>query len=989
MSKRLFLSTVSVLLIAFGSITTAFAQGSTGLVSGQVVDAAGSGVAGVSITVSDANTGLERTVTTNSGGNFRMQLPPGTYALNSSKIGYGSVTIEEVRVNLGATAELRIPVQEAAIEEITTYGSATSLISTGTAESALNISLDEVSEMPVPRNIEAVALLAPDTIVGDNSFGVDFTLVSFGGASVAENTYFIDGLNVTNFRNGLGGSSVPFEFYDQFQIKSGGYSAEFGRSIGGVMNAITKRGSNEFHYGVVSYFEPGGMSTSPNTRYADGTYYDWNEENDFSSTTFDIYVSGPIIKDKLFFYLLAEPQSKESEFTSLDSIDNFNKRETDDSFWGGNLTWNITNDHALSVTAFSDERERFTQTFNYDQETNTVGDEIGFASDFRGGDNLIVRYDGQITDSFMVSALYGKNEYSLTSNNSNGLRCPLVVDARPDRPGSSTPGCWVAFDDSVGDDEREAIRLDFEWYVGNHTIRAGIDNETNTSFGAQTYTGLDVYTPEPGGIYYRYETYAVGAQLANGALVPDVNGDGSDVDTVRVRYFQNGGNFETTSAAYYLEDVWDISDSLTLSIGIRNETFENLNSRDEVFIKVTDQWAPRFGISWSPTGTDESRLFANWGRYHIPIPSNTNVRLSGAELDYRNYYVFDGNIDAETGAPVAIGADGVPTTQEIGARSYNSDGEVPDTRTVLDLDLEPMFQDEYIIGYEQRIGENWIGGLRYVSRDLSSTIDDILTPCDHYILTNPGTTARTYDECNPSGEIQEVIYTPEELGFPKAEREYKAIELSMEKVWADDWRFKGTYTWSRNKGNTEGFVKSDIGQDDAGITQDFDIPQLMDGAYGFLPNDRRHKIKMFGSRAVTDRLVIGATITAQSGRPVNAFGVGHPDGTPDYGDTYYLTTDLGDPDVEGDESFQFIPRGTFGRTDWVWNVNMSAIYSFNLGDRADVELRAEVFNLFNADATTEVYEFAENSPSIPDERFGLSQYYQTPRYVRFGASLRF
>ena len=989
MCKRLVLSVVSVLFIAFGSMTTVFAQGSTGMVNGQFVDSSGSGIAGVTVTLSDADTGLSRTVTTNSNGKFRMQLAPGVYVLNSRKDGYSSVTIERVQVNLGANSDLRLALQDFAIEEITTYGTVTSLISTGTAESALNISLDEVSQMPVPRNIEAVALLAPDTIIGDRSFGVDFTLVSFGGASVAENTYFIDGLNVTNFRNGMGGSSVPFEFYDQFQIKSGGYSAEFGRSIGGVMNATTKRGTNEFHYGVVSYFEPGNTSTSPNTRYADGTYYDWNEDNEFSTFTVDLYVSGPIIRDKLFFYLLYEPQESQAEFTSLDALDNFNKRKTDDSFWGGNLTWNVTDNHAISVTAFSDERERFTQTFEYDQPTNTIGDEIGFASDFRGGDNLIVRYDGQITDSLMISALYGQNQYSLTSNNSNGLTCPLIVDVRPARPGSVTPGCWVSFSDEVGDDERQATRIDLTWYVGDHTFRAGIDNELNTSFGALTYTGIDVYTPEPGGIYYRYETYAVGAQLANGALVPDVNGDGSNVDTVRVRYFSNGGNFETSSNAYYLEDVWDISDNVTVSLGIRNETFENLNSNDEVFIKVTDQWAPRFGISWSPTGTDHSRVYYNWGRYHIPIPSNTNVRLSGAELDYRNYYVFDGNIDPNTAAPVAIGPDGVPTTMEIGTRSYNSDGEVPDTRVVLDSTLDPMFQDEFIIGYEQRFGENWIGGIRYVNRDLSSTIDDILTPCGEYILTNPGTPATTFDTCNPSGELLEVTYSPEELGFPEATRTYEAVELSLEKVWSDDWRFKGTYTWSENEGNTEGFVKSDIGQDDAGITQDFDIPQLMDGAFGFLPNDRTHKIKMFGSRAVTDKLVIGATLTAQSGRPVNAFGVGHPDGTPDYGDTYYLTTDLGDPNVVGDESFLKIPRGTFGRTDWVWNVNVSAIYSFNLGDRSDVELRAEVFNLFNAESTLEVYEFAEASPSIADTRFGLSQYYQTPRYLRFGASIRF
>ena len=120
----------------------------------------------------------------------------------------------------------------------------------------------------------------------------------------------------------------------------------------------------------------------------------------------------------------------------------------------------------------------------------------------------------------------------------------------------------------------------------------------------------------------------------------------------------------------------------------------------------------------------------------------------------------------------------------------------------------------------------------------------------------------------------------------------------------------------------------------------------------------------------------------QSGRPVNAFGIDHPDGLPIYGDTYYIT----DP-ISG--VLNQVPRGTAGRTDWVTNFDLSAIYSFNWGDRADVELRAEVFNLMNAQSVTEVYEYAERDIGVPDERYGAPQQYQTPRYVRLGATIRF
>jgi len=1011
MSKRLLLSAVSVLLIAFGSITTVWAQGSTGLVDGKIVDASGNGVADVVITMSGARTGLTRTATTNAGGNFKMQLPPGVYELNSSKVGYGSVTIESVMVNLGATASLTIPVQQAAIEEITTYGTATSLMPAATGETGLNISLEELSQVPVARNIEAVALLAPGTVSGDVSFGDDKTLVSFGGASVAENVYYIDGLNVTNFRNGLGGSSVPFEFYDQFQIKTGGYGAEFGRSTGGVINAVTKRGSNEFEYGVVTYSESSAFQgNSPDTILADGTVYDFNSENEQTSFTTDIYVSGPIIKDRLFFYALFEPSTTNSDFNSLGSPETLNEQEIDDDFWGGNLTWNITDNHSLSYTAFSDEREILTEQYDYDVDTRTKGALVGQSSEFRGGDNQIIRYDGNISENLVVSAMWGKNEYSLTDQSTNDFGCPLIVDDS-DSAAGRFPGCWITSTVQQGGDEREAYRFDVEYYVGNHTIRAGYDKEENASIDATVYPGYD-FTPDLiGGAYYYYQSWDVGAELPNNALVPDVNGDGSRVDTVRFRYIENGGSFDTISEAWYIEDTWAISDAFTLSAGIRNESFENNNAAGDTFIGIDDQWAPRIALEWSPGGLGEQAVTLNWGRYHLPIAANTNVRLSGAELDYRRYFVYDGNRDSTTGAPIAVGSDGIPTTQELGSITINSDGTVPDTSAIVDRNLDPMFQDEWILQYEREVGDNWTAGIRYIYRELSSTIDDILVDqglelmeargefsgpigssndC-HYVLTNPGNDLRTncehynvFGDPTSGTSLVDTSISAADLQFPEAERTYEAWELTVDGA-VGDWNIQGSYTWSKNEGNTEGYVKSDIGQDDAGITQDFDIPVLMDGADGPLPNDRRHKLKLWASYQATDRLTIGTNLLLQSGRPINAFGIGHPDGTPDYGDTFYLTTDVGDPAVEGDETFLFVPRGTAGRTDWITKIDLAAIYSFNMGDRADVEIRAEAFNILNAESAREVYEFAELNP----DQFRMPSSYQRPRYVRLGASIRF
>ena len=109
-------------------------------------------------------------------------------------------------------------------------------------ETATNISREELARLPVDQDVTSVALLAPGVNKGTAGFGG----ITFGGSSVAENSYYVNGLNVTDFYNRNGFSEAPFAFYQEFQVKTGGYSVEFGRSTGGVVNAVTRSGSNDF-----------------------------------------------------------------------------------------------------------------------------------------------------------------------------------------------------------------------------------------------------------------------------------------------------------------------------------------------------------------------------------------------------------------------------------------------------------------------------------------------------------------------------------------------------------------------------------------------------------------------------------------------------------------------------------------------------------------------------------------------------------------------
>jgi len=974
----------------------AIAAGSNvnGSIQGRFIDASGNEVTNVEVILINTKDGSKRIVSTGADGAFKISVPAGTYKIQSTREGYESAVVESISVGIGSTAKLEIPLKPGQYEEVIVLGERLADIQTGVAETALNMSLEDVAALPVPRDIESVALLAPGTVQGDSAFGDDKNLVSFAGASVGENAYFIDGLNVTNFRNGLGGSSVPFEFYDQFQIKAGGYGAEFGRSLGGVLNAVTKKGSNEFHYGIVTYLEPATLrSNSPDTYRRDGILYDLNSENERTKSVTDIYVSGPAIEDKLFFYALYESSNIENSFNSRGAPENWNEQSTNSDFYGLSLLWDVTDGHSITFVGFSDARDIDNTQYNYDVDNRRVLAEKGKSTDKRGGDNWLIRYDGQLTDDLNVSFLYGENQYDLTSLGSTDEQCPIVVDYAG-IPGSSgvRPGCEVNVLVDTGDDKREATRIDFEWFLGDHTIKFGYDQEINTTRNTTTYSGTDLRGGD-GGVYYRYFTAIVGEELQNGAIVPDANGDGSDVTIVRYRIHDVGGEFKVEGKAFYVEDTWEVNEQLTLNLGLRSETFENFNGNGDSFIKIDDQLGPRLGVSYKFGEDHKYRVFSNWGRYYLPIASNTNMRLAGAEHDFQRYFIFDGAVDPVTFAPINRDAQGVPTSTELGSQLTTADGTVPDTSQLADQNLDPMKQDEFILGFETELNEAWNFGVKYTYRELKSHIDDIIL--DHaidalglpnpgfvYVLANPGSSVTIPFDTDGDGTLDKTVTFPADiLKYPEAERTYNALEFSVERPFDGDWGLKASYTYSKSRGNTEGYVKSDNGQDDAGITQDFDFPELMDGAYGYLPNDRTHTFKIFGNYQATENITLGLNMSLQSGRPINAFGVGHPNGTPSYGDTFYVQ--------DADGNLHRVPRGSMGRTSWVAKIDASLIYATEFGD-AEVELRADVFNILDAQAETEVYEFAEqDAPGTQDIRWGVTQVYQQPRTIRLGASIRF
>lgn len=979
---------------ALGMSSAAFASNTDGVLKGVVVDGNSTVVSGATVTIKNASTGFTRTVVADADGSYRFPaLPIGNYTITTKKAGYDAETVENISVRIGETS-VKNTMFATGVERIAVTGRVISMVDVSSSESALNIDSVELERVPVPRDVTSVALLAPGTTRGDSRFGG----ASFGGASVAENSTYINGLNVTNFRNGLGFSNVPYEFYDQFQVKTGGYSAEFGRSTGGVINAVVKSGTNEFKAGGSVYFQPEGLrENSPSVLANDGTYMSYRDDNSRSSLNANIWASGAIIEDTLFYYAIYNPKDIESETNSYKTGGSRFESQADDAFWGAKIDWNISDNHRLEFLAFSDESTYASDAYKQQGETEVYN---STAFENSGGDNWSVKYIGYLTDDLTMSVLYGENSYDVTNSSTTGATCELILDYRHyDGQDGDVPienlytGCATTanYNIEIGDDTREAFRVDFEWLLGDdHTLRFGMDNETNSSYSQQAYSG-------PNGSY---------SLIYKGS---DIVGTPAGEDAIMIRTRTVEGTFETEASAFYIEDTWLISDTLTAKIGLRNEVFDNKNGSGNTFVKIDDMIAPRLGLSWDINGDGESKVFANWGRYYLPVANNTNIRLSGNEADVRNYYVLDGLTEQSFNGNTYWNAEfGSPFRTQV-----NADGSEPDTRSIVDADLDPMFQDEFILGYEAMINDDWSYGVKYTNRVMDGAIDDMII--DHaydcgvdetggvyhpgqYVLGNPGEEMTVFGDTDCSigdnGKFDYSVdgymtFSAEDLVYAKAERKYDALDFSVSKAWDGDWSLRATYTWSRSRGNAEGLVKSDNGQRDAGLTTDWDFPELMDGAEGYLPNDRRHNFKVYGTVAITEELTAGFNFNLESGRPQSAFGLGHPNvGEVDYGSTYYLTTNTGtkeDPVYE----YSFVPRGSMGRLPWQARLDLNLMYKTQISG-LDTTFKVDVFNALNADAYTRVDEDAEsNFAVINDRTFGRPLSFQTPRYVQFSASVRF
>lgn len=951
--------------------STVLAQSNVdGYVYGQVT---GTSPGNVQVRLKSLETGVTKSVSVDGEGRYRLpNVPPGSYEITAERDGtVVSRTGVVVTLGAGIRADLSVQGDVTVLDSIEVTSTGIAPVEVTKTEASLTITRDKIESMPVGRSVTSVALLAPGAVEGDAAFNSDAfgNLASFGGASVGENAYYFNGFNITNFRTGVGYSDIPFAFFNQFEVKTGGYGAEFGRSLGGVVNTTSQRGTNQWQAGVSMYWEPEELSArAPQSRYPSGNVRIDNSQDEVDQRSTNIYAGGAIIPNKLFVYGLVELRNNATTAISAAYPDTggavsqtLRQTSEDAPFYGAKVDYYPLEGHHLEFTYFRN-RNVVNRNFVVTSAGGAVSPQLPetFTS---GGETFIGRYTVDITDNFSLSALLGQGE--LTEDRES--LAPGLPWAQDRDGGGRVPLTDQTI--TIGDinrDRRRAARLDLEYRLYGHVIRGGIDYERNQSTNQDVSTGGGSY------VYFGVDGLGLGSGRVEGFI----------------QEYAQAGTSDTTLTALYLEDTWSITDRLSVYAGLRNETFENKNQFGDTYAELKDQWAPRVGISWDFLGDGRSKAYATAGRYYMPIASNTNARAASGEVFVLTYFSADG-----------WNGDGTPTNMTVEEVENLSSPVLPGNQ-FLSQNLDPMYQDELILGVQAEVTKGWLAGARLIFRELGTQIEDF-DLCPYILDRYPGDTDNVCNQFGYVGAIWNpgrswtgeydpdfdgpmdpvsISFSADELGFPKAKRKYNAVELTLENF-GQKYYVQGSYTWSQSYGNLEGFVNSDVGQDDGGITQSFDYVALTEGSYGYLPNDRRHKFKLYGYYDVTEQLRVGANASAYSGRPISAFGV-HP--TDDHAQGYQNSSFY--------NNGVLVPRGTAGETPWLYNVDLSVAYTPSLFEQR-LTLGLDIFNVFNFDAKTSVLETAQVASSAPgapaEPGYKTALTYQTPRYARLSLNYRF
>jgi len=1008
---------IKTLLLALSVFLTLQAQDITkGTIAGVVRDATGALVPGANVKLSSPHG--DRTTTTNAEGAYsflNLVVGPG-YDLTVEHAGFATAKATNLSVGMQqqTTYDFSLEVGTAAqsVEVTAEAGPAIDLTSTS---SGANLNENLYKNVPIGRNISAVMAMSPGV---SDSVGAGAANPSINGASGLENQYIIDGADTTD--PGFGGfgtysrvygplgNGINFDFVQEVQVQTGGFEAQYGEALGGVVNVVTKSGTNKFHGDVFGYFQPQQFEahrTDANPLLVSKFDYLVHQ----ASTDYGADIGGYILKDKLFFYggfnPLYNSDYKEADpFYANNALGVIN-REITTYDYTAKLDYNLGTKHQFEGSVFGDPSSTPT-TFNQPVSTVPAPGPVDTSVESKlnyGTRTWTGRYNGTLTPNWVVTANYSNYHNSFTDTPlQNGYEIIDETAAQQGTGGEITYG-GIGFNEaSVSKVNQFTVDSTHIFhFLGGHTLTYGYQ------FADDVYNDVYKYTGTPFQLPNVPELGEAAGQTVYGAIFLRTHQNPNDPTSPIVLNFDRGNYSspivatDTRYNAGFIEDSWTFG-RFTFKPGLRFEEQSLIGITTHY--DLTHNWAPRLGLVIDPFNNRKTKIYATYGRFFEKVPLDIAVRALSSELSI-------------TGA---LYQDPGPGQQpNLSASNYIAGGNIAFQGGAGAIEnvaagTGAQFQDEITGGIEHEFAHNLTLTGRFVYRDLRRIIEDMsgtnVTQAlagvpQIYVVGNPSRALDIFQNVSPCtsgpncntaiGYTNFANGTPNGSdgipdGFPNPSRIYKSMELIVSKRFSTNFQFYGSYVLSKLDGNYQGNFRSDNGQQDPNISSMFDFTNsdgLLTGQDipGLLNSNRFHQFKLFGNyqwRGIN----FGAGWTPTSGTPITDL-LAHP-----------AYQNAGEIPVcpNGTFSCNGGPRGAEGTTAWTLPFNAHADYTWRVfGERGRIKFVADLFNLFNEQAVIRVNQWSQLNGGATNPDFllpGLQQFqdpYQTPFQARLAVRFEF
>lgn len=685
MSKLVKSVFVLVVVLALSTITMAQST-TTGAVGGVVTNPNKEVVPGAAISVRSMDTNKEDSATSDDSGRFKVaNLRPGRYSVTVNSSGFSQLTQENVVVEVGRETSLEIGLSVGQVTGSVDVTAEAPVINTTQQDFSSNINQTSINELPINgRRWSNFALLTPGA-VPDGTFG----LISFRGISGLLNNNTIDGgdNNQAFFAEERGRTRISYSISQaairEFQVNTSSYSAEYGRSAGGVVNAVTKSGTNEFHGGAFYYQRNNkwGARNPLATRQAlvNNVFTPVGYKPEDVRHQFGGTIGGPIAKDKAFFFFSYDQQKRNFPGLSIFSTNGFLNLPTatrtniinrgvtstqidntlnflsslsgpvartgDQKLFLPKVDWNLNDKNTLTV---SYNRLRWESPAGIQtQATNTRAID-NFGNDFVQIDSLNARLASTLTPTLLNEFRFqwGRdNEYQFSQ--------PPIAGEPTTAVGGRSPQTFVNGGFTFGMPEfleRVAFPDERRWQFadtvtissGNHTVKFGGDinfvkdiiNNLRFSGGEFNYTGANGL-PDFIVDYVNFTTNGSIRALSGGTLGLCVGSTRRAGKCYAGNFNQGFGvlglNMKTTDVNYFIQDDWRVSPRLTLNLGLRYEyqrnpkPFNQLAALPQTDNSVDDRnnFGPRVGFAYDLSGNGKTSIRGGWGLYYGRVINST------------------------------------------------------------------------------------------------------------------------------------------------------------------------------------------------------------------------------------------------------------------------------------------------------------------------------------------------------------------------------